>query len=222
MLASGETLEFRVFDRPSMTLASQANGIGHEAWSARFKDRTAEEIRHVFDPANPVRVYESMKRAAKVGRFVGVMAVVYDDEFAASAGVIWGADDISGNIAQRFVKRRLGRQPYAWIAQSNVRPQYQGQHIGAAMTGAFLSHFDEDQPTTAYVFDENSQTLGWYRDYLGYRPRPAEPVERSYFGKGARPVQQWRLEAAVADVQDSIRAVALGGLVDESVTMPAK
>ncbi|HET7640991.1 MAG TPA: GNAT family N-acetyltransferase [Ktedonobacteraceae bacterium] len=212
MLATQEHLRLSVYHKPSRTLAQAANSVGYDAWLQRFVRsdlRTRDELRHVFDPDNPQRLLEKMRDAATIRRFAGVVATGRNGREA--IGGIWGADDISGPVALRMQKRAEGKE-YAWVAQLNVRPAYWGLGVGKALLATFLRQFDDRQPTSVYVFRENWPSLHWFQG-CGYTTTGRQ--ERDFFGPGASPVTQVRLQATTSHVLGKLQARAVDEIVDE-------
>ncbi|HSW99671.1 MAG TPA: GNAT family N-acetyltransferase [Patescibacteria group bacterium] len=191
------------------TFAQLAQPIGYEAWTVSLSrgngERTDTEIRHMFDPNdgyhNTERLYSKMR--GKIGTFVGVVAVLRNQMI----GYAWATDDVGTlSVPRQYAKRAayeaLGKRPYASVAQLNTLPKYQGQGVGSIMLEEVLRPFDPNQRPTAYVFDENKEGLDWWT-HRGFRPRPEVATPKyTYFGEGAAPVDQWRLEAySVGSVQ---------------------
>lgn len=200
--------------RPVTGLFEVAQIIGFEAWTKRMPDRSKSEIENVFKP-NSLKAIEKLQKntSKKIGRFVSIVAFQSDQPI----GYAWASDDV-GNMShfkqrtKRMAGKIRGKKPYAWIAQINVLPDYQGNGFGSAMVDELLKPFDQDQKVSSYVFDENQLTLQWFKK-LGFNPRPAEPVDPNtdpngpdlYFGDGAKHVLQWRLESSsVANVRQNI------------------
>lgn len=191
---------------PSRELADIAQPIGYAAWRSRLETRDDADIRHMFDPGKPEQAERLLKRMReKAGQFVGVVATATNVS-AEPVGYAWAVDDMSGGTMAKLTKRVLGRKPYTWVAQINVIPKLQGQGIGTAMLQELMRGFPDERQPTAYVFDENQLTLGWFRK-LGFNPKPEQPVPQTlYFGEDRPPVMQWRLVAtSTASVEQEIK-----------------
>jgi GNAT superfamily N-acetyltransferase len=190
--------------KSSLGLAELAQPIGYAAWRKQMPRRPDNQQRNVFNPDDPRSANRLLKRMnSKVGKFVGVVAMLDETPI----GYAWAADDV-GNMspweqrAKTVAGALSGKKPYAWSAQINVLPDYQGRGVGSALLTEVYGPFDDDAKGTAYVFDENSAALGWFRK-RGFSPSPEAPVDPNdrpggpdmYFGEGAVHVAQWRLEA---------------------------
>ena len=189
--------------QPSASLARTAELIGSDAWQAQL-NRTPLEIAHSFNPGNEMmaeRLFERMSE--KEGKFVGVVATIGDT----AIGYAWAAEDQSASEAKLKVKRLMGlyAEPYVWIAQINVLPEHQGRGVGSAMLHDVLRPFANHQRPTAYVFEENGRSLEWFEN-RGFAARPKKPDPKyNYFGEGADPVMQFRLEAhSVLSVRERV------------------
>jgi GNAT superfamily N-acetyltransferase len=196
MLQTGEALRLSIYRQPGLELARSACHVGYEAWLQRFVRsgrRTRKELQHVFDPAKPERLLERMQDAARINRFIGVTATARDDGSRGVIGSIWGADDISGPVALRPVKRSQGKE-YAWVAQLNITPAYWGLGVGRALLATFLRQFDAAQPTSVYVFRENRPSLQWFQAQT-YETTGHQSLR--YFGEQSALVQQVRLQTVV-------------------------
>ncbi len=193
---------------PTRLLSESAQEIGYEAWRHRLTTRSDYEIKNMFNPGSLKTIEKFQKNIArKIGRFVSVIAFQSNEPI----GYAWAADDV-GNLtpaqqrAKTLALKARGRKPYAWIAQINVLPDYQGEGIGSAMLFEVLKPFSNDQKPTAYVFDENQPTLSWFRslDFYARPEKPTDPNDQAngpdlYFGLAADHVLQWRLEAESVD-----------------------
>lgn len=192
MEESETSLRFLCSSVPSLELAKIAQEIGFRAWGDAMPKRRSE-LRHTFDPFRPKYNADRLlvRMQSKEGVFRSVTA--YAGELA--VGYAWAADDISGGFAARALKKATGKKPYAWIAQVNVLPEFQGRGIGSNLVSKALEPFNSTQKPTAYVFEENPKALRWFTD-RGFAPKPEEPTEKyDYFGESAYPVKQFRLEA---------------------------
>ena len=212
-------------NRPTTGLSEIAQDIGYEAWINRLDTRSVSEIENIFKP-NSLKTIEKFQKnmLKKIGRFVSVIAF----QETQPIGYAWASDDV-GNMspskqrAKRLTGKVRGKKPYAWIAQINVLPDYQGNRIGPAMIEELLKPFDQDQKVSSYVFDENQLTLQWFKK-LGFNPRLVKPVDPNvdpngpdfYFGDGAKHVLQWRLESpSVALVRHNVAKLVLPDYIVE-------
>lgn len=195
---TGETLHLEVYTKPHRDLARAAADLGYAAWRKRFVEGGMTNecgLKRMFDPARPERTLESMKRAAHIKPFVGIVAIADDGETSARIGVLWGANDISGNPLLCPLKRERNRA-YAWVAQANVHPSWWREGVGRVMLGEFLRRFEPSQPTTAYAFRRNPEVIQGLKR-LGYTDTGSQAVD--YFGNG--PQELVRLQAKVSSVQ---------------------
>ena len=201
-------------DSPAAHFVSDTlTSIGNAAWAAQLPWRTAQEIDRVYPPDSyhtKPSLHDTIDdinyanrlgwRMRQFGRGVIVVAVAPElkdlpiDQQVVGYAVL--RNDVSGSPLKRFLKTYPRRQPpYAWLQSINVRPEFQGQGIGAALLRTAAEAFPSDQPSTAYVFDENPEALGYFAR-LGYAKTTEKPDPKTdYFGPDNEPVQQWRLLA---------------------------
>ncbi len=198
-------------DQKTEQFARLAQSIGYAAWTNRFPNRPDVQIRNAFNPDSDENAYELMDRMhSKIGQFVCNLAILD----GRTIGYAWAADDV-GNISpfQQKLKTFGGEllkneKPYAWLAQINVLPEYQGNGVGTVLLNRTLEPFAKDQRVSAYSIMENQSAIRWFENH-GFSPRPAEPKDPAddvngpdkYFGEGAEHVMQLRLQA------DSVKSV---------------
>jgi GNAT superfamily N-acetyltransferase len=177
---------------PDIEFAQLAQVIGLQATAQQLEPtRTEDVVRHMFNPdptsGNAGRLLSRMQE--KDGLFVGVIASV--DEQA--VGYAWAAEDVSGSPLAQFAKSVLLRRlPYAWLAQINVLPEFQGKGIGSSLMRAVYEPFRNDLITTTYVFKENPRVLEWFGKRGMTAEEPPEP-KYDYFGKTELAVDQYRM-----------------------------
>lgn len=201
---SSSDLEIVEYSSPNMDIARIAQDIGHTAWVYRLDERSEDEISRVFDPGNEDsarRLYSRM--GSKIGKFAASVCMFEGDPI----GYCWATEDVgkSSKIVQKaktLAGRLIGKEPYVWIAQINVLPEYWDRGIGSLLLRSTVKNFEETRKLSTYVFEENMPTYEWFSK-LGFYPRPPYAIDPNrdnpngpdyYFGEGAKHVKQWRLE----------------------------
>lgn len=113
-----------------------------------------------------------------------------------------GKLDISGNLLARIYKRiRKPDEIYGKVCNINVRPELQGQKIGAALLHGVLSQLPEDKKATMYVARANGRLIDKLRE-LGYAETGSQPRDDLIEGVV---LEEVRLEApSVGDVKDRL------------------
>ncbi len=194
-IGQGEAIAIHSFSKPSDELVQAAARIGFAAWRAQISEsvRSNEELAHMFDPERIQRAMEQAHRS-RFAKFAGAIAVAADYESMAAVGVIWGKDEVSGNILRKIQKRLfIPEKNYTAITQLNVLERYQNRGVGTELARTFVSQFDPRHRTTTYIFGENVDTLatarrqGFARD-LG----PPKVIPDKYYGPHTVPVEQYR------------------------------
>ncbi len=110
--------------------------------------------------------------------------------------------EVSGNPVERAIKwLRYPEKQYVNVANANVRPRWQGRHIGVALMHGLLSGFPEDRPATTYVARSNNRLLQAL-SAVGYQETGSQP--RSDLIPGAT-FEEVRLQAGSAgEVRDRL------------------
>lgn len=194
-IGRGESVAIHLYSEPSDDLARAAARVGFAAWRAQIPRavRSDEELAYMF---NPERIRHSMERVhrSRFAKFAGAVAIAADYESAATVGVIWGQDEVSGSLMRKVQKRLfIPGKNYTAITQLNVLERYQDKGIGTELARAFVGQFDPRHRTTAYIFGENpaalatASKLGFVRDPLAPRIIPDK-----YYGPRTTPVEQYR------------------------------
>jgi GNAT superfamily N-acetyltransferase len=176
--------------------AGKLNRIGFYSWAdAMEQTRTGGEVGHFF-PIGGNGTSPAEKR--KLGGY---------KRFARHGSM--AQNDVSGALLERTYKRlRRPDKEYAWLAQVNVLPEFQGKGIGRRLVREVLEGFRSEQTVTTYIFREND--LVWnlaLKHGFSLDPEEQEPQEViDYFGPEAKPVEQFRFSApSVAQLYASLR-----------------
>lgn len=192
-------------------LTRDLQGLALEAWTAALDGvRDPEEVKRAFNPNDPVLVTEAQKQYkafAKHGRLI----VAHEGKYGSTIAYAMARNDVSPkdpnplSLAQRATKRtfavahnHLGvsvpeklRNVYAWEKHVVAKPD------GTAAIKASLGEdFRLDQISTAYIDDENEQSVAFFTG-LGYEwdGINQKPVYR--FGEDNDPTNQRRYIAPV-------------------------
>lgn len=150
------------YSSPDMGLARIAQDIGHTSWVYRLGDRSEDEISRVFDPGNEDSARQLYSRMdSKIGKFAGIVCMFEGDPI----GYCWAAEDVGNRSkmvqkAKTLAGRLTGKEPYVWIAQINVLPEYWNRGIGSLLLRSTVEKFEDTRKLSTYVFDENTPTLG--------------------------------------------------------------
>ena len=178
--------------------------IGRAAWLAQLDERSVSEIEHVYNPKDPrlvadqAKLIATIKKGEYIGAIVSTSGSIQRPKLAGFAAI---KQDVSGNVAERFVKTKmLRRSPYATVPTINVLPEYQRSGVGTSlMWGLSVSkNVAEHMAPTAYVLEENPSAMSFFGT-LGFQkiPEDQQPVPQTdYFGPDTAPAEMWRLQAS--------------------------
>lgn len=179
-------------------LTAELQTIGLKAWSHGLRNtRDREEVGYYFGPHTYEAAHKRFKSFARHGSLVVATALCNGSK---PIGYAMVRNDVSGGLLERMAKRVASREHvYAWLAQINVDADYQSHGIGTQLLARTLETFPGEQQPTAYIFDENTLALRWFKRVgfeLNPDPQaPREDVAYAYFGPNNSRVDQRRYAA---------------------------
>lgn len=208
-----------------LDFSSHLQGIAQRAWTAGLEGvRDPDEVAQAFNPDNPALVAEAQKQYADFAR-LGSLVVVSAGVESPVLGFAMAKDDVSPygrnpiDMAKRGFKRGmmywdqhitahvgLPYKVYAWEKHVAVEPDAP-KGAGTLAVKASLNYFYPEQVSTAYIDDENEQSLGFFKG-LGYKWDGESEKQVYRFGEHNDPTTQRRYIARV----DTVRANASGRL----------
>lgn len=214
-------VDIRVLQSSEVTMDT-AEGVQRmrwDGWRAALPERSEDE-RQILNFLGGVSFYDILgiqRNLRKIAK-TGALAVAFADERIVGYGAM--VNEVSPlpgagknlieevkNAGTRGYKRVIGRlQPdspakvYAKVLQVVTSPeeQFRGQHIGARLVLADLEsgRFRDNQPVTAYVFDEDRISMHALPQW-GFEIDPPDqsPARKTdYFGPDYPAVHQWRFK----------------------------
>lgn len=155
--------------------ALQREGLSHQL------DRTQEEIDNLISWDDPERFYEShIDPNSEVGeRFnsgqsfsnTWLAIASEDNDFV---GFAYAANNVSGNKAERFLKRLGTPHNYFWLREFVTRPDLQRQGIAKHLGYMLLTRSNPWQPASTHIWPDEIPFLPDTVRKLSFKPTETE------------------------------------------------
>jgi hypothetical protein len=176
--------------------------IARAAYSEALSEtRSQEEIDYLVrwgqpDKFQDVRINPNTAvgdRLFKHQSYSGGKIVVATMDGANPVGYGYIANNVSGNIAERTIKRLGYNKKYVWIGEIVVKPDSFRLGVAKEIGKKLLNTANPNQPVSAFIWPEENPGVEIALSNHGFKPVGEQQV--NIFGPDSRPVTQLMMKA---------------------------